>query len=491
MAKKHRTLIVSFIGNTDLECSQKRNAPLRENMEQTDTRKLPEDGPIFKLLLAQGDPQLFELNTRESETTLLLFDDDKPGKTERKEFCDNLTEILKQNGLSVEIERAAIAMPKGPTDLDALYGAIGKNIPTSGSDKPDQVIFHISSGTPAMKFSLLLASFYLPLKSSCLVETSRERGVKKVNPPFILAAKAKDRSEKAKQQKLPEKILNNLPSHTVIDDSSVHHKYATLYNYVSKKKKEKKRILVTGATGTGKWHACHQACQWVEDGKSVVQWTEGAQPEVTDETAILMIKHLDSFSSTALEQLNSLASERETLIIMATYRTDNWLQSPGTLAKNRAAMGGACIIELPSLAMRDDIIRLAEALAKKHGIASGKIKERLQLDLLNAVFPNNLHDLESLLITADAASNTKHPETGAVTNEIILNQSNNAMKDIFRKLNTMEFHEDANLPELLNDLKECVIRKAYTIFKTQDAVAKKIGISQTQVYEILKKRNTK
>jgi len=172
MARPKRRLIISFIGNTDLKA-------LGINPPRTDPPG-PDQSPIQRLLGG--------LPSDSQAVRLVLLDDDRAGVDLRARFCDRLREQLPELGIDgVEVERSPVTLPDGPTDLSALYEQVWKAIPTSGPDSADEVVFHLTSGTPAMQLTLLLASQSLRLDEARLFETSREQGVREFKPPYALA----------------------------------------------------------------------------------------------------------------------------------------------------------------------------------------------------------------------------------------------------------------------------------------------------------------
>jgi hypothetical protein len=468
---QHR-LIVSFIGNTDLN-----HLPPNEK----------DCSPILRLLL--------ELSSIEPlipyrQTSLILFNEDKDPKTERTDFCNKLQAYLPKLGLGeIIVQRQPISLPDGPTDLNALYEGVWTIIPTSGRQRSEnEVVFHFSSGTPAMKLTLLLAANCLPLDHVRIFETSAEQGVKEVRPPYVLAAREiRGQNRTAVRLKLNDKASKTLLDNTVIDDPQVKAGYAVIYKCASGKTSElPPRLLIKGPTGSGKWHACQQFAKWRE--KPVIEWINWQNEPEFQPNCTLGIKHLDDWPENALEQLTELSASRPDIAIAATYRTDRVQQVPlDTLA--RVGLRGAVHVELPSLGARSDVPALGTALARQIGIADGKLKERLQYDWLTDLYPNNLHDLKQLLVNASAYSSGKHPENDAYRHASESIEAENLFSDAWRILSGLTFGPgQPTLDQVLVEIRYATVCRLVTQGRNQTEAGKLVGLDQRTVSDILKNK---
>ncbi|MCI0356338.1 MAG: hypothetical protein L0099_15065 [Acidobacteria bacterium] len=464
-------MIVSFIGNTDFKFF-----PPRSDGQDC--------SPILRLLLGMSE---FEPYIPPARTRLLLFDDDRDGKTERRSFCERLQQALPELGLGeLRLERRAIVLPEGPTDLNALYEGVWGALPTAGLKSVDEVLFHLASGTPAMQLTLLLAAHCRPLDNWRLVETSREQGVREVRPPYVLAAREIHGRGALPRTKLTEQARRSLLPDTVIDDPLVATRYAELYK-AAKHSKIPQRLLVRGPVGSGKWHACRQFARW--RGAETAQWLDQDNMPDLPEGATLLIRHLDVWPEPALQSLTRLAAERPDLAIAASFRTDLPPAAPLAVLA-REGLRGAAHVELPALGARPaDVVALGEALARQLGLLDGKLKERLQYELLTDVYPRNLHDLKSLLATAAVRSPGAHPKRSAFVQAKEITNTNSLLAEAWQILSGMDFGQDRHrLDDVLEVIRAAVVRRALADGRSQKEAGTLLGMSQQTVAEILKKQ---
>lgn len=463
-------LIVSFIGNTDLKFFP----PQGEDCS-----------PILRLMLGMKviEPRIPTVKTR-----LLLFDDDKPGQTKREEFCNALERIIPECGFAgVTIERYKLSLAEGPTDLHALYEQVWRAIPAAKGLPKTEVLFHISSGVPAMGFTLLLAANCLPLDHVRIFETSAEKDVKEVRLPYVLAAReARYQQRAARRIRLPEKARKTLIEHTVIDDPHVNESYAVLYKCATESRDLPVRLIIKGPAGSGKWHACQQFDKW--RGSSSAEWIKPDLQPAIPADCTLCIHDLNGWSEDALRQLTQLSATRPDIAIVATYRTDQPPAAPiETLARD--GLRGAVQIELPSLGARNDIASLGIALANQSGIRDGKLHARLHYDWQTDLYPNNLHDLRRLLINAAAYSDGMHPENDAYRRMRGQIEAEHLLSEAWNVLSGLAFGQgQSSLDELLDQVRYATLSRLVNQGRSQAEVAMLTGMKQTTVSDALKKK---
>lgn len=467
MARHSTRLVVSFIGKADLDFL----APEGENLS-----------PIRRLLrgLAKLRPYIPPARTR-----LLLLDDDRGGRSERARFCEALGRQLPGLGMEgLVLRRQPVALPEGPTDLNALYEGVWAAIPTWGPERADEIVFHLTSGTPAMQLTLLLAANCLRLSRVRLIETSREQDVREVLPPYVLAARERRIDERIRgMPRLPEKAQRTLLPNTVVDDPIVHAAYAALYKAATNRKLPQ-RLVLRGPVGCGKWHACQQFARW--RGGEVALWHDSGAPPELPKASTLLIHRLDTWPQPALQRLAALAAERPDVAIAASFRTDRPPATPLSVLA-RDGLRGAAQIDLPALGSRSDVVELGEALARQLGAPDGKLKSRLQYELLTDVFPHNLHDLKSLLATAAALSPGAHPKRQAYVQARTIRDARALLAEAAEILAGMDFGPGRHsLDEVVAVIRAAVVRQALAEGRSQKQVGELLGISQQRVSSILK-----
>ena len=467
MTRPLTRLVISFIGNTDLRYLQ----PQEENLS-----------PIRRVLngLSTLQPYIPPARTR-----LLLLDDDRPGQSDRADFCAALGSQLPGLGLEgLRVERWPVVLPEGPTDLNALYENVWAAIPTSGPEQADEIVFHLTSGTPAMQLTLMLAAHCLRLDQVRLIETSHQQGVCEVRPPYVLAARER-RLDVRSKSRLPEPARRTLLSDTVLDDPPVQAVYAALYKAATTRKLPQ-RLVVRGPVGSGKWHACQQFARWRRG--EVAQWFEPASPPELPDKATLLIHRLDTWPPSALQGLAVLAATRPDCAIAATFRTDLTPAAPLEVLA-RDGLRGAAHLDLQALGARSDVVALGAALARQLGILDGKVKERLQYELLTDLYPNNLHDLKSLLATAAARSPGAHPERAAYIQARQLRDTQALLAEACQILTGMDFGPNRRrLDDVLEVIRAVIVQRARADGRSQGEIGELLGISQQTVSAILKSR---
>ncbi|MGB4334916.1 MAG: hypothetical protein WBJ41_08780 [Chromatiaceae bacterium] len=461
-------LILSFIGKTDLKFFP----PQGEDWS-----------PILRLLLGLSGltPRIPPGRTR----LLLLDDDPDAGEAERPgpraAFCAALQQSLPSLGLAgMAVERHPVRLPAGPTDLNALYEQVWGALPASAARQADEVLFHLASGTPAMQFTLMLAAHCLPLGAVRLVETSREQGVREVRPPYVLAARELRERERPGRTSLDARARGALLPDTVVADPLVEAGYAALYKAASNRKIPQ-RVVLRGPVGSGKWHACQQFARWRKAG--VVDWLEpSARPDMPA-GATLLIRHLDAWPETGLRELTVLAATRPDLAIAASFRTDLPAVVPLEVLASEG-LRGAAQIQLPALGARSDVVALGEALARQLGVNDGKLKQRLQYDLLTDLYPQNLHDLRTLLATTALTSSGPHPERPAYVQAREIRDAERLLAEAWWLLQGTGGYP---LDEVLEAIRAAVVRRTLADGRTQEAAGRLLGLSQQRVSTILAK----
>lgn len=439
-----KRLIVSFIGDRDI----KYLPPQGEDMS-----------PILRLLI--GLPG----GLRPERTRLMLFDDDVPPKRERLDFCARLEAILPELGLAgLTIDRHPIAMPAGPTDMNCLYEVVWAAIPKSGKDCADEVVFHFSSGTASMQATLLLAANCLRLDRVRVIETSRQYHVLEMRLPYVLAARDIREQERARARPgLDAEARKTLLPETVIDDPLVEAAYAALHKAVVDEKKRPARVLVRGPEGSGK---------------------ATATPDLPAGATVL-IRHLDTWPVGALARLTLLAAERPDLAIVATLRTDRPQVAPPEVLASEG-LRGAGQVELPALGVRGDVAALGESLARQLGLKDGLLKERFQHEWLTDVFPRNLHDLKSLLATADLYGPHGHPDRAAYRQARHRQAAEHRLAEAWQALAAMDFGPGRpSLDERLAAIRAATVQRVSAQGRTQQETGDLLGLSRSTVQAIL------
>lgn len=468
-------LIVSFIGDKDLG-----------HFALSDRPVAPGDlSPIVRLLM-----HLAQDGSCGEGTRLMLFDDDRPSKDSRARFCVMLATRLPELGLAhLPLEWRKIDLPQGPTDLNALFNQVWSALGFTQDSRPDEVVFHLSSGTPAMQVTLLLAALCLPFDKVRLFETSREQGVHQVEPPYVLGLRERQRVRAARPRQLPNAARNGLLPDTVLDDPFVNSQFAALYS--AARSRQAARVLILGPCGSGKWQAARQFAAW--RGRSQVEWTEEsmlgqAESSAVSPEATVLVRRLDRWSAEGLIRLGQWCDAHPAATVVATWRTDEPPRAPlDTVAHD--GMRGAEQIHLPALGNRSDIVALAESLARQRGLWDTKLRQRLQYELLTDNYPHNLHDLAAVLAMTGSRSESRHPEREGYKQAMRMLESREALRllqECHEILAGLRFSEKRTLDQVLATMRLAVVRYAQVGGRTQAEVAELLGCSQQAISDFLR-----
>lgn len=500
---QRRRLIVSFIGNTDVDYIDRRDDS-------------PDQSPIYRLLrFLSLDP-----NGRAVKNALLLFIDPLRGdeKSERAQkrsrFVATLKEKLKGLGLGdMEIKPVELQIA-GVTDRDGLYNEVWSKIPRSQEDAYDDYVFHLSSGALAMQTTLMLAATCMRFPSTpILYETWNKPGkeVERATLPYLLALRDSNRLYQKAGLKLDSGVKDALTKNEIIvDDPIAEHCYAELWRAATgKKAREKKgadtaprtapRVLITGPVGCGKRRAAEQFAAWRQE--AIVGPTPGAShgakhawnraddlaKPVQDGDTVLLPR-IDQWSSREIHSLNAWMLNHPQVALVAT-----WAETvEATWRPDRVmidVLPGAMRVALPSLSTRDDISELAASLARQMSIPNCKLHEQFQHFFLEGAFPRNLHSLRTWIAKASANSSGIHPDQrGAqrAAESLDAEQALQTMRLAFEKLVALDFGPNEKLRDILQSIESAFLTRAL-VGRTQGEVGAKFGVAQSSVS---KKKNT-
>lgn len=166
-----------------------------------------------------------------------------------------------------------------PTNHEEIYGVACRVLQTVRESWPsEELVFHLSPGTPAMAaIWLLLAKTQFPAR---LIESSKEQGVKEVDVPFELSAEFVPSTKEADEAltRMMQGIPPESPAFTLIV-----HRCAAMKRTIAMAHRLALRdvpILIQGESGTGKElfaRAIHQAS--TRSGKPFVAVNCGAIPQ--------------------------------------------------------------------------------------------------------------------------------------------------------------------------------------------------------------------
>ncbi len=466
MPRKNKTrLVISFIGDTDVNYI----TPTERDMS-----------PILRLLqkLPGTRPIIAPYDTK-----LVLFVDDKPGETKRADFAADLEQLLPKMGLGdLQLEPIQIQLDR-PTDLRGLYSQLGKFLPKIQVRSYDEVLFHLTSGTPHMTMTLVLYASTLPPSKVRLFQTSRYKdGVDlELQLPYILASREDTRATGGGGGKtLSDDARRDLIKDSVVEDMAAEDVYVGLHELATGRVRHS-RALILGPAGSGKWHASRQLAKW--RGKPEILLQEpGVVPgdDAILAEATLLVQRLDRWSAADMGALAALRDRRPDVFVAATFRTGQY-----TAARSAAlteGLPGAVHLELPPLHRRVDVIRLGEALARKAGISDGRLHTRLQHDWLADRFPRGLHDLETLVTTGALLSEGKHPDRESYRRVADALLSRDVLDEAWERLENLRFDPPhLTLEDVLNDFRVAAYTFGLTRCRSQPELAKLTGTPQSTI----------
>ena len=466
MSKKEKTrLVISFIGNTDLKYIE----PTAEDMS-----------PILRLLLRLKSirPIISPQKTR-----LVLFDDDPPGKTDRAEFIGKIKAMLPDLGLDgLEVFPAKLTIER-PTDLRGLYAQFGKWLPRIQTRSYDEVLFHVSSGTPYMQMTLFLYSSTLPPDQVSLYQTSshREGTILKLQLPYVLASREDTRGQGGrKSPKLSPAARRGLLTDTVVEDPMAEEVYGKLHEMAAGRIRNS-RVLIFGSTGSGKWHAARQFGSWRGKPEVILSDPQSLPDDARiPGDATVLVRRLDRWTMAAMSELVALQDRRPDVMIVATCRTGR--HSAARSAVLSDGLPGAVHLELPAVDERVDVVRLGEAIARRAGISDGKLRARLQHDWLADRFPRGLHDIQTLVTTGALLSETKHPERESYRRVADAMAARDVLDEAWAILESLAFDPpNLTLAQVEADIRRAAVKLALSRQVSQKTVGKLMGFSQQTV----------
>jgi hypothetical protein len=472
-------LIVSFIGHADL-----RAFGLSDGRSSA---RSDEEGPIQRLLR-----QLRSEGKCLPGTARLTLFDDTPKIDLREQFRQTLKERLPEiglAGLTVGLQPLELA---GPTDLDGLYQSVRRAV-LAEAREADGTVFNLSAGTPAMYGTLLLVANSLPSDQKVLLyESSPERDVVEVQLPYVIAAREKKSERAGGAPGLSTEAENSLLRDTVVEDPLVEAAYACLYNEAKRRRPADSTatVLMVGASGSGKWHAARQFAHW--RGGEVTEWLDPSMKPGADAAGTVLVRRVESWPREALFRLSAWRLQHPGVAMAATFRCDVQFVSPLDMIL-REALHGAAHVSLPPLSGRSDRIELAETMARRVGLWHSTLRERLGHDLLVSE-AENLHELQGLLATAAARSETRHADRAAYIQARQLADVPDCLSlldEAHQVLKGLKFGRGRpSLKEVLEAIEVAVVRYAQAGGRTQKQAGSLLGYARPQqtVSEIIARR---
>jgi hypothetical protein len=439
--------------------------------------------PVVRLLM---ELNAIKPKVPAKQTLLVLFDDDKPGMTERADFCEKIETKLVGFGLDgLEVKRAKISIAR-PTDLHGLYVEVGESLRNLDVRSFGEVLFHVSSGTFHMQLTLILIASALPPEGVRLFQTSahKDGSVQELHLPYVVAARADSSGHgRRARQGLEPGARRSLLENSVVEDAAIAEVYQALFKAATGRRGSP-RILLFGPIGSGKWHACRQFAKWRKT-PGVVVWDVGCVPgsRTIPDAATVLVHRLDRWPAEALPELATLSTERPDIAIAATFRTGGYSASRSAVLSD--GLPGAAHFHLPALDRRSDVIPLGRALARQNGIPDGKLHARLQHDWMTDVFPRGLHDLKTLVTTGALLSGSKHLERESYIRAAEGLAARDVLADAWAILDELTFPPGLSFDQVHEDIRRAVYVLACERAGSQTAAEALIGTPQQTISRVL------
>lgn len=473
-----RRLVVSFIGDTDLNCYRIGGRSPRSEKDRS---------PLERLLV-----HLAALNLCTPGQTALLLFDDRPKSTDRAEWMEKLVKLLPEFGirdLDVRLEPAPLA--GGPNDFGSLYDIVFRRLPALGGREADEVIFNVTSGTWAMQSTLVLAACCLPsLRKTRLFESSTQRDVLEVTLPYVLFQR-ESRRELPGRPRLSPASRKALIPHTVVGDPEVETVFAMLARAAANRAAQ--TLVIKGPGGSGKWRAAEQFGRWRASCQTETWLTSVLPPYPVPEGSTVLIWRLDAWQARDLDALATWRVQNPNVSVVATWRTDTPAAAP-LQEVLRSALPGAAHATLPSLSARTDIVDLGEALAVQLGLMAGKVGQRLQCELAADIYANNLHDLKRALVLTDLNSKGMHPDRRGALRAIEMRNADDReplLREIFDTIANLRFgpgRPGLTLDGALDLVKQLIMQTALAQGRSQKETGELLGYEQSTISEWVGKR---
>lgn len=408
-------LIVSFLGNNDLEL-----AGLPRRPEEARTPAPGERSPLLRVV-----DDLVSRNLFGNDGSILILDDRaQKGDDRGQQYCAHLggyvAALLSVPAIPVTAHPFDIS---DPTDLDRLYKEVVEVMRSIANERTD-VLINLTSGTPAMHTTLVLAASYLPLKPPKFFVSSPAGQVNEVRLPYMVFVRRRIEVDRAPNRGSRQALRAvsplagiKLPPFTARSDAVV----ATVLGAVAKARRTPQPVLIAGATGSGKtWAAL--AAAFNSGLKTIVidaQFADALPTELApdDDRVIInvIVKHLEAASESLLRAIGIALDTHLNLRWTTTWRTDQYPRNPGspcfTEIRRRLAAGGEFL--MPPPAERIDVVELSEYMFEEAGQWPTKVKERFQYELATANLPDGLHALRRWVGCAAALSPTRHTDQAA------------------------------------------------------------------------------
>lgn len=403
-------LLVSFIGDRDLDLFGLPGKSARTREPQPNERS-----PLLRVV-----DDLIERNLFAAGSSILLLDDREPkgdsrGRTYAAMLEQYVAQLLNVDAVCVNPHPLDIA---DPTDLDRLHKKVVEVMKSYATEQSD-VLINLTSGTPAMHTTLVLAASYLPLKRPRFFKSSQFDDVNEIQLPYMVYVKRRIEVDRAPNRNVRAALRNvdplagiRWPALTVRSDPAV----AMILAAIARARCKPLPILVAGPTGSGKTRAALTgAFNAGLEPREIDAQCEAHLPSSLDanrpgKRVNLIIKHLECASESLLRDIGSALDAQPDVCWSATVRTDHpalGIDSPlHAEIRHRLSTGGEFV--LPSPSQRTDIVEVAESMFEELGQWPSKVKERFQYDLATAALPDGFHTLRRLVAAAAALSPTRH-----------------------------------------------------------------------------------